>query len=39
LRAELRKGPRGSRVDGLIEHELVEAEGEPLGEFRIEGAW
>jgi acylphosphatase len=39
LRAELRKGPRGSRVDGLIEHELVEAEGESLGEFQIEGAW
>ncbi|MGC9199389.1 MAG: acylphosphatase [Acidobacteriaceae bacterium] len=39
LRAELRKGPRGSRVDGVIEHELVEAEGESLGAFRIEGAW
>ncbi len=39
LRAELRKGSRGSRVDAVIEHELTEAEGEPLGAFEIEGAW
>ncbi len=39
LRAELRKGPRGSRVDGIIEHELAEPEGESLGAFRIDGAW
>jgi len=39
LRAELRKGSRGSRVDAVIEHELAEAEGESLGAFQIEGAW
>jgi acylphosphatase len=39
LRAELRKGSRGSRVDAVIEHELVESEAEFLGEFQIEGAW
>ncbi len=39
LRAELHKGSRGSRVDAVIEHELVEAEGEKLGAFEIEGAW
>jgi acylphosphatase len=39
LRAELRKGSRGSRVDAVIEHELVESEAESLGEFQIEGAW
>ena len=39
LRAELRKGSRGSRVDAVIEHDLTEAEGESLGAFEIEGAW
>ena len=39
LRAELRKGSRGSRVDAVIEHELTDAEGESLGAFEIEGAW
>lgn len=39
LRVELRKGSRGSRVDAVIEHELVEAEGESFGAFQIEGAW
>jgi acylphosphatase len=39
LRVELRKGSRGSRVDAVVEHELVEAEGESLGAFQIEGAW
>ncbi|HEV2279056.1 MAG TPA: acylphosphatase [Acidobacteriaceae bacterium] len=39
LRAALRKGSRGSRVDALIEHELDDKEGEGLGPFRIEGAW
>ena len=39
LRASLRKGSRGSRVDAVIEHELTEAEGENLGAFQIEGAW
>jgi acylphosphatase len=39
LRKQLRKGSRGSRVDAVIEHELVESEGEALGPFQIEGAW
>ena len=39
LRAELRKGSRGSRVDAVIEHELEEAEADSLGAFQIEGAW
>lgn len=39
LKDALRKGSRGSRVDAVIEHELVESEGEGLGEFNIEGAW
>ena len=39
LRASLRRGPRGSRVDRLIEHTLDEGEAAGLGSFRIEGAW
>jgi acylphosphatase len=39
LRASLRRGPRGSRVDHLIEHYLDEAEAMDLNSFRIEGAW
>ena len=39
LRVELRRGSRGSRVDAVIEHELLEAEAESLGAFEIEGAW
>lgn len=39
LRASLRQGPRGSRVDHLIEHILAESEAEELESFRIEGAW
>ena len=39
LRASLRKGPRGSRVDRVVEHPLHESEGENLEAFRIEGAW
>jgi acylphosphatase len=39
LRSELHKGSRGSRVDAVMEHELVESEGEALGPFQIEGAW
>lgn len=39
LRAVLRKGSRGSRVDAVIEHELDAAEAETLGPFKIEGAW
>ena len=39
LRTELHKGSRGSRVDAIIEHELVESEAGSLGPFKIEGAW
>lgn len=39
LRASLRRGPRGSRVDRVIENHLAEAEGADLTAFRIEGAW
>jgi acylphosphatase len=39
LRASLRRGPRGSRVDKVIEHPLVESEGENLSAFKIEGTW
>ena len=39
LKAALRKGSRGSRVDAVIEHELADNEAEKLGPFEIEGAW
>ena len=39
LRAELRRGSRGSRVDAVIEHELQDSEADALGPFTIEGAW
>jgi acylphosphatase len=39
LRASLRRGPRGSRVDRLIEHHLEESEAAGLTSFRIDGAW
>lgn len=39
LRASLRRGPRGSRVDHVIEHYLEESEAADLKSFRIEGAW
>lgn len=39
LRASLRRGPRGSRVDQVIEHRLEEQEADGLNAFRIEGAW
>ncbi len=39
LRTELHKGSRGSRVDAVVEHELLESEGAALGPFQIEGAW
>ena len=39
LRRKLRQGPRGSRVDNLIEHYLDDKEAEELDSFRIEGAW
>jgi acylphosphatase len=39
LRASLRRGPRGSRVDRLVEHYLDDKEAAGLNAFRIEGAW
>ena len=39
LRSSLRRGPRGSRVDNVIEHYLAESEAADLTAFRIEGAW
>ena len=39
LRAALKKGSRGSRVDAVVRHELDESEGATLGAFEIEGAW
>jgi acylphosphatase len=39
LRASLRQGPRGARVDRLLEHHLDEKEATSLESFRIEGAW
>ena len=39
LRASLQKGPRGSRVDKVIEHALAESESGQLSAFKIEGAW
>ena len=39
LRAELKKGSRGSRVDKVIEHELDESEATSLRDFEIQGAW
>ena len=39
LKAAVKKGSRGSRVDAVMEHELAESEGDALGPFEIEGAW
>jgi acylphosphatase len=39
LRASLRRGPRGSRVDHLVEHYLDDSEAANLDSFQIEGAW
>ena len=39
LRSSLRRGPRGARVDQLIEHDLDESQAAGLTSFRIEGAW
>jgi acylphosphatase len=39
LRASLRRGPRGSRVDHLVERFLDESEAKGLRSFRIDGAW
>jgi len=39
LRLSLRRGPRGARVDRLVEHLLNESEAESLSSFQIDGAW
>ena len=39
LRSTLRRGPRGARVDRLVEHYLDDAEAAELSSFRIDGAW
>jgi acylphosphatase len=39
LKAALHKGSRGSRVDAVIENELIDDEAASLGPFQIEGAW
>src|ERR1035438_9127618 len=39
LRASLRRGPRGARVDRLVEHSLDDGEAEELSSFRIDGGW
>jgi acylphosphatase len=39
LRASLRRGPRGARVDRLVEHVLADSEAKQLSSFRIDGAW
>lgn len=39
LRASLRRGPRGSRVDRVVEHILADTEAANLTSFRIDGAW
>ena len=39
LRQSLKRGPRGSRVDRVIEHPLADSEAENLSSFRIDGAW
>ena len=39
LRSSLRRGPRGSRVDRIVEHILADTEAANLSSFRIEGAW
>jgi acylphosphatase len=39
LRASVKRGPRGSRVDRVIEHTLQDSEARDLRTFRIDGAW
>lgn len=39
LRASLRRGPRGSRVDRIVERCLDDREAKNLTAFHIEGAW
>ncbi len=39
LRAALEQGPRGSRVDRVVEEDLSPGQADTLGAFTIEGAW
>jgi acylphosphatase len=39
LRSGLRSGPRGCRVDRLVESYMDDKEAEDLDSFRIDGAW
>jgi len=39
LRSSLRRGPRGARVDNVVEHTLAETEADGLHSFKIDGAW
>lgn len=39
LRLSLKQGPRGSRVDRVVEHTLSDSEDRNLSSFRIDGAW
>jgi len=39
LRSSLKRGPRGSRVDRVVEHLLDDSEAQDLDSFRIDGAW
>ncbi len=39
LRTAIGRGPRGSRVDQVIEHLLADSEAATLMPFQIEGAW
>jgi acylphosphatase len=39
LRVILYRGPRGSRVDRIIEKPLPDSEADGLSSFQIDGAW
>jgi acylphosphatase len=39
LRSALHRGPRGARVDSVVEHHLADTESAGLSHFRIDGAW
>ncbi len=39
LRASLKRGPRGSRVDHVHDHMLEDREGEALTAFQIDCTW
>jgi acylphosphatase len=39
LRSSLWRGPRGSRVDSIVERQLPDSEAAELHSFSIDGAW